>query len=297
MENVVVSVLMVTYGHELYIEKAISSVLSQKCDFEFELIIANDKSPDNTDSVVKKILKDHPKKDVVNYLSHEQNLGIVRNFIAAANVCRGKYIAICEGDDYWTDDLKLQQQVDFLEKNDDYFLATHNAFNIYEGSTRPDEEFIKDAVSKNISLTTILKSWIIPTASMLFRASLIKELPKWIINIYSFDFTLALLCVNNGKVWFDSKVMSVYRINYSGTSATATIGKNMIFVLNEHTKLLNHFNAETNQIYSSLINKKLDSIQKEKKFIEVRQKGLVIVFIKMPILFIKKSIQKIFRVF
>ena len=105
-----VSVVMITYGHEKFIREAIEGVLMQECDFEVELILANDCSPDQTDSVIQDIIKNHPKGCWIKYIRQENNIGMMPNFIFALKQCKGKYIALCEGDDYWTDPLKLQKQ-------------------------------------------------------------------------------------------------------------------------------------------------------------------------------------------
>ena len=110
-----VSVCMITYGHEAFIEEAIKGVLMQETEFEFELIISNDCSLDATDSIIKKIIDTHPKGAIINYTSHEKNIGMMPNFIYALQRCRGKYVAVCEGDDYWTAPLKLHRQVAILE--------------------------------------------------------------------------------------------------------------------------------------------------------------------------------------
>jgi glycosyltransferase involved in cell wall biosynthesis len=120
-----VSVVMITYGHESFIEKAVEGVLMQKCDFEVELIIADDCSPDNTQAIVKNIIKKHPKSCWIKYTRHQKNKGVQSNFLWSLRKSLGKYIAICEGDDYWTDPLKLQKQVNFMDANQDTVLTYH----------------------------------------------------------------------------------------------------------------------------------------------------------------------------
>ena len=117
---------MITYGHENYIRDAIKGVLMQKVNFEIELIIADDNSPDNTESVVYSF-SNHPNYHWIKYAKHKENKGMMPNFIWAMEQTKGKYIALCEGDDYWIDQLKLQKQVDVLETNEDLNLITSNA--------------------------------------------------------------------------------------------------------------------------------------------------------------------------
>ena len=119
-----VSVSMPTYGQENYILDAIKGVVSQQYDGEIEFIISNDNSPDQTDEIIENYLKntDIPNNISIKYIKHENNIGAIPNFAWTLQQSSGKYIAICEGDDYWTDPLKLQKQVDFLEENEEYTM-------------------------------------------------------------------------------------------------------------------------------------------------------------------------------
>lgn len=120
-----VSVVMITYAHENYIKQAIEGVLMQEYQGEIELIVSNDKSPDATDEVIKKIIAEHPNGNWIKYTNHTENLGMMPNFIWALQQAKGEYIAACEGDDYWIDTLKLQKQVDFLKNNADFIICGH----------------------------------------------------------------------------------------------------------------------------------------------------------------------------
>jgi glycosyltransferase involved in cell wall biosynthesis len=114
---------MITYNHENYISKAIESVLMQKTLFPIELIISDDCSSDNTHNIIKEYTKKNPT--IIRDNSPRKNLGIMSNFIKTLKTCSGKYIALCEGDDYWTDPYKLQKQVDFLEANSEFSFCFH----------------------------------------------------------------------------------------------------------------------------------------------------------------------------
>ena len=130
MNKPLVSVCMITYNHEKYIAEAIQGVLMQKTDFEIEFIIANDASTDNTHTLITEFAID--KKNItINYINHSVNSGMMSNFVSALQQCSGKYIALCEGDDYWTDPLKLQKQVDFMEANPEYAMIFTNGKVVY----------------------------------------------------------------------------------------------------------------------------------------------------------------------
>lgn len=118
-----VSVLMITYNHEKYIEEAVRSVMMQETDFDYELIIGEDCSTDNTREIVLRLKDEFPDK--IRLILHQENVGMIPNFIDVYNAATGEYIALCEGDDYWTDPKKLQLQVDFLENNPSIRICSH----------------------------------------------------------------------------------------------------------------------------------------------------------------------------
>ena len=111
MNKPLLSIASITYNHEQFIAQAIESWLMQKTSFEIEIIIGEDCSTDNTRAIIEKYRKLHP--DLIKLIISESNVGMMPNFIRTLAACRGKYIALCEGDDYWTDPYKLQKQVDF----------------------------------------------------------------------------------------------------------------------------------------------------------------------------------------
>ena len=124
-----ISVVTITYGHENFIEQTLDGVFMQDYKGEIEFIISNDHSPDATDRVIKDYLavKEIPINFTIKYTQHEVNKGMMPNFIWALEQTSGKYIALCEGDDYWTDPLKLQKQVEFLEENEEYVIHSGKA--------------------------------------------------------------------------------------------------------------------------------------------------------------------------
>ena len=121
-EKAAISVIMLTYNHAPYLQEAIEGVLSQKTNCKVELIICNDCSPDYSDEIIKPYAEKYP--EIIRYFKHEKNIGFEENQRFAFQHCEGKYIAYCEGDDYWTDDNKLQFQFDFLENNPDFVITT-----------------------------------------------------------------------------------------------------------------------------------------------------------------------------
>ena len=116
-----VSVIIPAYNHELYIAQAIEGVLQQEVDFPYELVIGEDYSTDATREIVLEHQKKYP--DIIRVITSDKNVGGIENSTRTLQACRGKYLAYCEGDDYWHHPLKLQKQVDFLESNPDYGMV------------------------------------------------------------------------------------------------------------------------------------------------------------------------------
>ncbi len=205
-----VSVVMITYGHENYIRQAIEGVLMQECDFEVELIVANDSSPDQTDVVIQNILGNHPRASWIKYIKHERNLGMMPNFIFAMQQCTGEYIALCEGDDYWTDSLKLQKQVDFLEANLEYVLCFHEIV-ILKTNGEIVDDFITKVPDNYETIETLARLGnYIHTPSVVFR-NLIREYPFELMEAPFGDFFLYMMLAEHGKLKYLKEKMAVYR--------------------------------------------------------------------------------------
>lgn len=241
-DQVEVSIVMITYGHAESIRSAVESVLNQNVDFSVELIIANDKSPDDTSHIVEKIIDTHPRGNMINYFCHEINKGMMPNFVWALNEAKGKYIAICEGDDSWTDLNKLAIQYAFLEENEDCFIHTHNAkfVDLFSKSTRPFNEFLENG--KFTTKDAVLKKWFTPTASFFFRNKI--KFEAW--DGVNGDLMVLLLCSLKGYIYYDKRIMSVY--NY-GSPNSQTVLSSRITLYKKKIKLMQRFNKASGYRY------------------------------------------------
>lgn len=214
MKKQLVSVVMITYLHEHFIEQAINSVLMQECDFNVELIIVNDCSPDDTDDVVLNIIKNHPKAICIKYIRHEKNIGMMPNFNFALKESGGKYIAICEGDDYWTDPLKLQKQVEFLENNPEFIITSGNVIDVIE----PSKETIKLPILEGeFSFEDLVKKSYISTLTVVFRnITFPDDYWKYATKIHAGDYPLYFMLLQYGKLKVFSEVFGCYRRHVNG---------------------------------------------------------------------------------
>lgn len=206
-----VSVLMITYNHANYIKQAIESILNQETEFDLELIITNDNSPDNTDEIVNDIIKTNPKGNLIKYFKHEKNLGMMPNFLFTLQKATGKYVALCEGDDYWSDHNKLQKQLSFLENNPDYSICFHNV-NVLENGILKDNN-IKTDIAETTTILDLANANYIHTPSAVYRNNLFEKFPDYFIKAPVGDYFLHLLNAKYGKIKYFSKNMAVYRIH------------------------------------------------------------------------------------
>lgn len=207
-----VDIIMMTYNHQEYIVKAIEGVLCQTTTFPFRLIIGEDKSTDNTLEICQKYATQNPNKILL--LKREKNMGVYDNFVDIYNHCSAKYIALCEGDDYWTDPLKLQKQVDFLENNQDYVICFHSAKEIRSNG----EVKISNENQKNpTDISDLVQGWYINTATYVFRNSKKIVFPDWYYKVMATDLCFHILIAENGgKIHFINETMSVYRRHDGG---------------------------------------------------------------------------------
>lgn len=217
-----VSVCMIAYNQEKYIAKAIESVLMQKTNFDYELVIGEDCSTDKTKQVIIKYQNRYQNK--IKAIINKKNLGMVPNFIQTLRVCSGQYIALLEGDDYWTSPNKLQKQVDFLDINQDYTISSHNVYVMQEGSKSQPSEWLGRKHKEISTLEDILEYGSGgATCSLVFRRKSIIPLPKWFYTLPGGDWALQVLCTSKGKMYYFSEVMGVYRTKHSNNSLSTAI--------------------------------------------------------------------------
>lgn len=243
---------MITYNHEKFIHDAIKGVLLQKTNCPIELVIGEDCSTDNTRAICEKYEKENPQ--IIRILPAEKNLGGIANFIRTLSACSGKYIAICEGDDYWTDPLKLQKQVDILENNADIGLCFHNAKVTYaSGYFKPHPFSVFNKTIYNIE-DVIQKDWFIPTQSIVFRKALL-EVPNWIKYVFSGDLSLQLLIAAKSNYFCIDEIMSVYRKH--DLSITKQMRYSSYDVNKKIKEVLLYFNMHSDFRYNAIIQNRI----------------------------------------
>lgn len=247
------SVALITYNQEEFITECIEGMVNQQTNFPFEIVIGEDCSTDKTRAICLKYKEMYP--DLIRLILPEKNLGMMGNWINTINSCEGKYIAICEGDDYWIDNLKLQKQVDFLEQHPDYSLcSTASKLLAYSDKELQSIDIKKDTLTTEDVLE---EDWGIMTATIVFRKDALK-MPDWFKKVKNGDYSLQLLVSLNGKLKCLPDYTSVYRKHVGGVSSSLTAFNQATWII----YLLWEFNKQTNKKYLSEIKTKIKRVYK-----------------------------------
>lgn len=211
-ENITVSVCCITYNHAPYIRQCLDGFLMQKTDFKYEVLIHDDASTDGTEEIIREYEAKYP--DIIKPLYEKENQWVLgRRGSKTFNYPRakGKYIALCEGDDYWIDPYKLQKQVDFLEQNKGYGLVRTNFDAFYQKSNRYQKNFLGSRPIKDTFIDYLENAWFAGTCTWLFRSVYIEDIysfPKFNIG----DYPLILNISAQSKIKCLECTTSVYRI-------------------------------------------------------------------------------------
>ena len=210
-DNIVCTVFTPTYNQEKYIERCILGIVKQKTTYEFQLLISDDCSTDSTRDIINKYKKIYP--NIIKTIYRGKNLGAMGNFVESLNTVHTKYVALCDGDDYWTDNEKLEKEISFLETHSDFSICFHQAEIFYETKKIKNTVF-PSKIKKNLNLENILYDNPIIANSVVYRwiyqeeDSLKNDFPK---NIVPGDHYLNLMHAAVGKIHFIEEVMSRYR--------------------------------------------------------------------------------------
>ena len=218
-----VTVLVIAYNHAPYIRQALSGVFMQKTSFEFEVLISEDASDDGTREIVTAMADSEP--DRIRLLLSDRNLRdnsvIRRGFEAAA----GQYVALLDGDDYWTSDQKLQKQIDLLDTAPDCSSCFHNVRVAYEDQAIEPHLFHQEETITGITaskpkprstLSDIVRGNFVPTCSAVFRSTAMRQIPRCFDQMRSGDWALHVLGAQRGDLAYIDEVMATYRVHSGG---------------------------------------------------------------------------------
>lgn len=257
--NCMVSVFCTTYNQKKYISQCLNSLVNQITTFNYEIIVRDDASTDGTSDIVRAFYEKYPDKIVPMILSEnhfQRGLSHI-SYEKMFNMSRGKYIAICEGDDFWTDETKLQKQVDFMESHPEHSLCGHAAYYALEnGEYIKDRLFQFDTQSRDLSVEEIITNWAMATCSLLYRKScrtdIIVPFKGKCING---DYALMVYLALKGKVYYINECMGAYRVCSNGS--LSQMRKNNTEYLKEtrleYINMLDRIDDYTHKKYSDII--------------------------------------------
>ncbi len=258
-KKVMVSVSCITYNHEKYISEALDSFIMQKTSFNYEILIHDDASTDKTAEIIREYEKKYP--DLIKPIYQKENLYSKDVDVDDLNTERamGKYIALCEGDDYWIDPFKLQKQVDYMETHSDCTLCVHAAY-IVNVNGRKIKLVRPNAGNKIFSVEEVIEGGggLFATNTMMYPRHLDANKPDFYKKAPVTDYPLAIYLALKGKVYYIDEFMAAYRKGVSGswTNTEQSSLEKIIKHINNTEIMLEHLNQHTNYQYDEAINNK-----------------------------------------
>ncbi len=216
-----VSVHLLTYNHAKFIAQSIESVVNQRTNFPFEIVIGDDHSTDGTSQIVDQYAAQYP--DLIKVVRGKTNGGPQPNSIRILENSQGKYMAALEGDDYWIDPLKLQKQADFMEKNPDFAICfTNTRVEFFENNEEP--YLLNSNIEKDVfelkDLIAETEVWFMGTATLFYTMSSIFPVQPWFHKTKSGDIPMIMLAARHGKIKYLPDVTAAYRRHSAGASNT-----------------------------------------------------------------------------
>ncbi len=217
MTTPLVDIVMPTYNHGKFVAEAIESVLAQQVNFKYRLIIGDDCSSDDTQAIVRSYAEKYP--DRIETILSPEHFGIIhkdRVGVQVLNLRKAKYVAMLEGDDYWTDPHKLQKQVAYLDSHPDCAICFHNVEVFYDDGSKQAWLYCPPDQKQISTLEDLIDRNFIATPSVMFRTSGLGEIPDWYCEFTIGDWLLHILNAQNGSVGYIDEVMAAYRIHSTG---------------------------------------------------------------------------------
>ncbi|MBO5099153.1 MAG: glycosyltransferase family 2 protein [Clostridia bacterium] len=264
-DNIKVSIICNTYNHEKYIAETLESFLMQKTNFQYEILIHDDASTDKTAEIIRKYEEKYPNiikpiYQTENQYSKKVKIGITYQFPRV----KGKYIAICEGDDYWTDMNKLQKQYDAMEKNPSVDICAHSSNKMNANTNKTEGEIRPSSEDCILSIEQVIEGGggYVATNSLFYRSEINKNMPEFRKNI-GLDYSIQMHGSMRGGMLFLKDNMSVYRVGVANSAMTKQSNNAQLIVKNSERVLclLDMVNKETDGKY-------IKAIENHRRFIE-----------------------------
>lgn len=273
--DIVVSISCIVFNHAPYLRETLDGFLMQKTDFRYEVLIHDDCSTDGSQEIIKEYERKYP--GIISPIYEKENQyskgGPIGSAVWNFPRAKGRYIAICEGDDYWTDPLKLQKQVDFMEAHPECSLCFHNALTHWEDGREPDKPFasIEDRFYTGQELVS---SWLSPTASFLIRSDLRYKYTEYILKLPLLgvgDMPMLVFFAQFGKIYGSSEIMCVYRKHPGGFTQFSDCTKTYIVACSWEARR-EAFGAE----YYDICTKKMTGLYMNAIFRSIRERNFAV---------------------
>lgn len=268
-----VSVCVITYNQETYIRECLESIVNQKVDFDFEVVIGEDRSTDKTYEICQEYAAKYPQ--LIRLLRRDNNLGMMQNWAQTMMDCKGDYIAFCEGDDYWTDMNKLQKQSDFMLANPEVSFTFHGSEVLFKDRFLPHykHKFYRDKQIVETKYFLAKAGARYCSASVMLKKEVVENLPEWIYKCNIADYPLMFLALEKGKIAYLDDVMCVYRQGAIGSwSATNLKFTKRVKFFKKMVEMNQSINKNTNGKYRPYLKLNLASYIFHKMVVETKEK-------------------------
>lgn len=265
-----VSIILITYNQEKYVQQAVESILMQRIEGEVEVIIADDCSSDSTLEVIKSFEQKSPFK--FKYLSAQNNLGHPQNYKRAIQACAGEYIAILEGDDYWTDPCRVQKHVDFLDLHRESVMSM-NRMILFEESLHkysPQDWYLNESFEYISGQRLALGNCLGNLSACVIRKSILDKISDTIFELDVDDWLLGMALSKHGLVAKLKDIMSVYRIHDNGQwsgKTEAEVVERLLSRIEKYNVFLDGVYQYEFSIYKKRLINNLNKRRKIKNFI------------------------------
>jgi glycosyltransferase involved in cell wall biosynthesis len=274
------SICCTTYNHENYIADAMESFLMQKTDFNFEILIHDDASTDRTPEIIKQYESKYP--DLIKPIYQTENQYSKGIKVGRFNMekAKGKYIAVCEGDDYWTDPFKLQKQVDYMETHPECSMCVHAAYRVLPDKTKLKLHLRPNRGNKVFTVEEVIQQGdggLFATNSILYPAVFSINRPYFFEKAPVGDYPLAIYLALQGTVYYIDEFMSAYRVGVKGSwsrrMSSAGIERR-VALIDAIANMLNEINRYTEYKYDSTIKKTIKNNMKHNSFNTMLAQGM-----------------------
>lgn len=291
-EKIGVSVICNAFNQEKYIKETLEGFLMQKTNFEYEILIHDDASNDNTAQVIREYEKKYPK--IIKAIYEEEN-----QYSKSTDISRtfqypraaGKYVALCEGDDYWIDPYKLQKQYDALEQNKDIDICAHGVYVLNDKTGKMNEKITPSPKNKVFTLNEVIQGGggFVATNSLMLRTDILKNEPKF-VKYYGIDYAIQIYGSVRGGMIYLSDIMGVYRAAASGSwSVRMANDKNYRDEQEMKLQTMLHYVDEytaykyTNLIQGVILNAKYNNLANAKEYRRLMSSEFREIFKKKPL--------------